>query len=51
MLTDAILEVEKLNAAQQLIATIIPPSMVNIMSKMSNEEDYCFKCQEPGHTA
>ena len=48
MLTDAILEVEKLNAAQQLTAMIIPPSTVNIMS---NKEDCCFQCQEPGHIA
>ena len=47
-LTDAISEVEKLNAAQQLMAMIIPPSTVNVMS---NEEDYCFHCQEPGHIA
>ena len=43
---DAILEVEKLNATQQLIMMIIPSSAVNMMS---NEEDYCFQCQEPGH--
>ena len=48
MLTDAILEVEKLNATQQLISTIIPPSMVNVMS---HKEDYCFLCQEQGHIA
>ena len=47
-LMDAISEVEKLNAAQQLTATIIPPSTVNVMSK---EEDCCFQCQEPGHIA
>ena len=35
-LMDAITEVEKLNAAQQLTTTIIPSSMVNIMS---NGED------------
>ena len=35
-LIDAILEVEKLNATQQLTAMIIPPSTVNVMS---NEED------------
>ena len=46
MLTDAISEVEKLNAVQQLTATIIPPSMVNVMSQ---EEDCCFQCQEQGH--
>ena len=48
MLTDAVSEVEKLNAIQQLTATIIPPSTV---SMMSNEEDHCFLCQEQGHIA
>ena len=48
MLTDTISEVQKLNAAQQLTAMIIPPSMVNVMS---NKEGCCFQCQEPGHTA
>ena len=47
-LMDAILEVEKLNARQQLTATIISPSKVGVMS---NEEDCCFQCQELGHTA
>ena len=45
-LTDAILEVEKLNATQKLMKMIIPISTVNVMS---NEEDGCFQCQEPGH--
>ena len=45
-LTDAISEVEKLNAAQQLTGTIIPPSTVNVIS---NKEDCCFQCIEPGH--
>ena len=45
-LTHAIMEVEKLNAAQQLTTTIILSSAVNMMS---NEEDWCFQCQEPGH--
>ena len=45
-LTDAILEVEKVNATWQLTMTIIPSSTVN---GMSNEEDCCFQCQEPGH--
>ena len=45
---DAITEVEKLNAALQLTMTIIPSSMVNMMS---NEEDWYFQCQEPGHIA
>ena len=44
--TDAILDVEKLNAAQQLTAIIIPPSTVNVKL---NEKDCCFQCQEPGH--
>ena len=47
-LTDATTEVEKINAAQQLTATLIPSSTVNMMS---NEEDRCFQCQEPGHIA
>ena len=48
MLTDAISEVEELNATEQLTATIIPPSRVNVMS---DEEDCCFQCQEQGHIA
>ena len=47
-LTDNIFEVEKLQATQQLIATLIPSSTVNVMS---NEEDHCFQCQEAGHIA
>ena len=35
-----------INATQQLTERIIPPSTVNVMS---NEEDCCFQCQEPGH--
>ena len=45
---DAISEVEKLQAAQELTATLIPSSTVNVMS---NEEDHCFQCQEAGHIA
>ena len=45
---DAISEVEKLKATQQLMAMIIPPSTVDVMS---NEEDCCFQCQEPGYIA
>ena len=48
MLTDGISDVEKLNATQQLTASIIPPSTVNIMS---HREDCCFQCQEQGHIA
>ena len=46
MLTDANSEVEKLQAAQQLTATLLPSSTVNMMS---NEGDQCFQCQELGH--
>ena len=47
-LADAISEVEKLQAAQQLTATLLPSSTVNVIS---NEEDQCFLCQELGHIA
>ena len=39
-LTDTISEVEKLQATQQLTATLTPSSTVNVMS---NEEDHCFQ--------
>ena len=45
-LTDSISEFVKLHATQQLTATFIPPSTVNVMS---HEEDGCFQCQESGH--
>ena len=38
-LTDAIREVEKLQAAQQLTPTLLPPSLVNTMS---SEDGKCF---------
>ena len=47
-LADAINEVKKLQAVQQLTATLIPPSTVNVMF---HEEDRCFQCQESGHIA
>ena len=47
-LADAINEVKKPQAAQQLTATLIPSSTVNVMS---HEEDHCFQCQESGHIA
>ena len=47
-LADAISEVEKLQAAQQLTATLIPSSTVNVMS---HKEDRCFQCHESGHIA
>ena len=45
-LADAIKEVEKLQAAQQLTATLLPSSSVNTMS---SDDDKCFQCQESGH--
>ena len=47
-LSDIITEVEKLQAAQQLTATLLPSPMVNVMS---NEEDQCFQCPKLGHIA
>ena len=47
-LDDAISEVNKLQATQQLTATLIPSPTVNVMS---HEEDHCFQCQESGHIA
>ena len=47
-LIDAISEVGKLQTTQQLTATLIPSSTVNVMS---NEEDCCVQCQEAGHIA
>ena len=48
IIADAISEGEKLQAAQQLTATLIPSSTVNVMS---HEEDRCFQCQESGYIA
>ena len=45
-LAGTIREVEKLQAAQQLTSTLLPPSSVNIMS---SDDDKCFQCQETGH--
>ena len=45
-LADAIKEVEKLQAAQQLTATLLPSSSMIIMS---SDDDKCFQCQELGH--
>ena len=44
-LSDNIGEVEKLQVVQQLTATLLPSSTVNLMSN----EDQCFQCQELGH--
>ena len=40
-LADAIREVEKLQAAQQVTSTLLPPSSVNTMS---SDDDKCFQC-------
>ena len=47
-LADAVREVKKLQAAQQLTSTLLPPSLVNTMS---SDDDKCFQCQETGHMA
>ena len=47
-LTEAIKEVEKLQAAQQITSTLLPTSSVNTMS---SDNDRCFQCQEVGHMA
>ena len=47
-LTEAIKEVEKLQAAQQITSTLLPTSLVNTMS---SNNDRCFQCQEVGHMA
>ena len=47
-LTEAIKEVEKLQAAQQITSTLLPTSSVNTMS---SDNDRCFQCQEIGHMA
>ena len=47
-LADAIKEVEKLQAPQQLTATLLSSSSVN---DMSSDDDKCFQCQESGYMA
>ena len=47
-LSEAIKEVEKLQAAQQITSTLLPTSSVNTMS---SHNDRCFQCQEIGHMA
>ena len=46
--SEAISEVEKLQATHQLTASLIPSSTVNVMY---HEGDNCFQCQESGHIA
>ena len=45
-LTEAIKEVEKLQATQQITSTLLPTSLVNTMS---SDNERCFQCQEIGH--
>ena len=47
-LAEAIKEVEKLQATQQITSTLLPTSSVNTMS---SDNDRCFQCQETGHMA
>ena len=47
-LADTIRGVEKLQATQQLTSTLLPPSLLNIMS---SDDDKCFQCQETGNMA
>ena len=47
-LADAIREGEKLQAAQQLTATLLLSSSVN---GMSSDDDKCIQCQESRHMA
>ena len=47
-LSEAIKEVEKLQAAQQITSSLLPMSSVNTMS---SDNDRCFQCQEVGHMA
>ena len=47
-LLEAIKEVEKLQAAQQITSSLLPTSSVNTMS---SDNDRCFQCQEVSHMA
>ena len=47
-LAEAIKEVEKLQATQQITSTLLSTSSVNTMS---SDNDRCFQCQEIGHMA
>ena len=47
-LAEAVREVEKLQAAQQLTSSLLPTSSVNAMS---SDQERCFQCQEVGHMA
>ena len=45
-LAEAIKEVEKLQAAQQITSSLLPVSSVN-----TSDNDRCFQCKEVGHMA
>ena len=47
-LVEAIKEVEKLQAAQQITPILLPTSSVNTIS---SDNDKCFQCQETSHMA
>ena len=47
-LSEAIKEVEKLQAAQQITSSLLPTLSVNTMS---SDNDRCFQCQEVSHMA
>ena len=47
-LAEAIREVQKLQATQQITSSLLPTSSVNTMS---SDQDRCFQCQEVGHMA
>ena len=47
-LTEAIKEVKKFQAVQQITSTLLPTSLVNTMS---SDNDRCFQCQEISHMA
>ena len=47
-LSEAIKEVEKLQATQQITSSLLPTSSFNTMS---SDNDRCFQCQEVGHMA
>ena len=47
-MSEAIKEVKKLQAAQQITSTLLPTTSVNTMS---SDNDRCFQCQEVGHMA
>ena len=47
-LAETIREVEKLQAAHELTSSLLPMSLVNVMT---SDQEKCFQCQEVGHMA